>query len=75
MRLFFARSNLTVAIACLVMLSWSARSRAADSWNKIQSKNFVIVGEVGYGRLGAIAKTLEQFRLATTRLFPNRVCC
>jgi len=33
----------------------------------------VIVGEVGYGRLAAIAKTLEDFRLATTRIFPGRV--
>lgn len=45
---------------------------AADQWNKIQSRNFLIVGDVGHARLSYIARTLEQFRLASSRTAPDR---
>ena len=45
---------------------------AADSWNKVESPHFLIVGEVGQARLKVLARTLEQFRVATTRMFPER---
>ena len=40
----------------------------AESWNKLQSAHFLIVGDVPHGRLTAIARTLEDFRLAADRV-------
>jgi hypothetical protein len=44
----------------------------AEQWDKVQSRNFLIVGDVGHARLSYIARTLEQFRLATSRAAPDR---
>src|SRR5215470_729335 len=59
-------------IAVIGAISMSPNAWAADSWNGIHSKNFEVVGEVGYGTLAKVAETLEEFRLATTRLFSER---
>jgi hypothetical protein len=56
-----------VLFACL-----SPTLASADEWNKVQSRNFLIVGDVDRARLSYIARTLEQFRLAVSRAFPER---
>src|SRR5688572_3462862 len=59
------------AVLAGTLLLWPAPS-SAEQWDKVQSRNFLIVGDVGHARLGYIARTLEQFRLATSRTAPDR---
>lgn len=65
--------RMVTAAVCAALFAGAAPARAADSWNKVESRHFLIVGEVGHARLGSIAKTLEEFRLATTLMFPDRL--
>jgi len=71
----FRRSPLTgiFAVALLVAVFGAVNQvLAADTWNKVESPHFLMVGEVGPARLKALAATLEQFRIATARMFPDR---
>jgi len=45
---------------------------SAEQWKKVESTHFEVIGDVGYGRLISTIESLEQFRLASTRLFPAR---
>jgi tetratricopeptide (TPR) repeat protein len=45
---------------------------ATEGWHKIESPHFVVVGDVGPSQLTNVVRTLEQFRLASARLFPSR---
>ena len=58
----------TVLLSALV----AAPHASADAWNSVTSQHFSVVGEGSHGRLRSIARTLEQFRLASSRLFPTR---
>jgi hypothetical protein len=49
-----------VAAAVVSLLGLPAAPAAADEWNKVQSRNFQIVGDAGHARLSYIARTLEQ---------------
>src|SRR5262245_696644 len=64
-----ARSSFrdAVGIAAVLVLC-AAMPASAESWNKLQSAHFLIVGDVPNGRLTAIARTLEDFRLAADRV-------
>ena len=55
-------------VAAALLLVLAAMPASADSWNKLQSAHFLIVGEASPARLTAIAKTLEDFRLAADRV-------
>jgi hypothetical protein len=70
--MFIDTRLITRVVALLAVLLLPVAAHAAEPWNKVQSENFVVVGDVGYGRLVAVARTLEQFRLATSLIFPGR---
>jgi hypothetical protein len=57
------------SFAALLLLVVTSRVASADSWNKLQSPHFLVVGEVSPARLTAIARTLEHFRQAAGRVF------
>lgn len=65
----------TTVVAALVVggvvLSDVRSVAAADKWNRVDSAHFSVVGDVDNARLKSLAAGLEQFRLATTLLFPS----
>jgi hypothetical protein len=63
---------LAVSVAAFLLTCCSAAPASADQWNKVQSSHFLIVGDIDHARLSYIAQTLEQFRLAVSRGFPER---
>ncbi|HLG59741.1 MAG TPA: DUF1570 domain-containing protein [Vicinamibacterales bacterium] len=65
----WTRSGAAALILLLSLPAWAA----ADSWNRVQSRNFLVVGEVDHNQLAFTARTLEQFRRATLAIFPDRV--
>jgi tetratricopeptide (TPR) repeat protein len=71
------RSVWRVAVTCLIVTIVMAgvvnhRPAAAEGWNKVESKHFVVVGDVGANQLATVAQVLEQFRLASARIVPSR---
>jgi tetratricopeptide (TPR) repeat protein len=47
------------------------KTEAKDAWNRVESKNFILVGNAGVDGMKKVATKLEQFRLTLTVLFPG----
>src|SRR5688572_17912602 len=62
----------SVPVLALLAVLFPASLFAGESWNKVESQHFVVVGDVSHGRLTSVARTLERFRLATAEIFPSR---
>lgn len=45
--------------------------QAKSEWNRVESKNFTLVGNSGVDGMRKVAAKLEQFRLTLTTLFPD----
>ncbi|HEY5401973.1 MAG TPA: hypothetical protein VIK24_03855, partial [Pyrinomonadaceae bacterium] len=56
------KRSLTIITIVAYLLFAGARADAKDSWHKVQSKNFTLVGNVSDGDMRKIAFKLEQFR-------------
>lgn len=59
------------AIATLFILSTAGPSAAKDTWNRVESKNFLLVGNASTSELKDVAAKMEQFRLSLTTIFPS----
>jgi tetratricopeptide (TPR) repeat protein len=60
-----------VTLITLVILLATAPVFAKDSWVKLRSTNFVLVGNADQKKIRDIAIRLEQFRNVFTQLFPG----
>ena len=68
---WFSR-KLTLALVILaVTLTAQTRAQARDTWIKVQSQNFTLIGNAGEKDIRQVANRLEQFRDVFSRLFPN----
>ncbi len=54
------RSRLAMAAAVLVFTSLVPELDAAPAWNRVRSRNFVVVGDAGAGAARDVAFRLEQ---------------
>ena len=54
---------------CVWMLLGSYNATAADKWVRVQSSNFVLVGNASERDIRKVATQLEQFRLAFSKIF------
>lgn len=70
--LTFGSRPIGVVAMTLLALLLMPRAGEADQWSSIQSPHFRVVGEASYGQLRSVARTMEQFRLATAQIFPSR---
>jgi Flp pilus assembly protein TadD len=64
------RSRLVFLSFGLLLLAGFA-SGAKGEWIKVESKNFVLVGDATESDMRDVAARLEQFRLSLTTLFPD----
>ena len=55
----------------LVALTAQKTAQAKDTWIKVQSQNFTLIGNAGEKDIRQVANRLEQFRDVFSRLFPN----
>jgi tetratricopeptide (TPR) repeat protein len=62
--------RLAAPIALAICLG--AASPAGAQWRRIDSPNFVVIGEVGEGELRGVAKTFEAFRETLGRVLTER---
>jgi hypothetical protein len=65
------KRSLTIITIVAYLLFAGARADAKDSWHKVQSKNFTLVGNVGDGDMRKIAFKLEQFRETLSLILPK----
>ena len=64
------KRNLTIVIAaCLLVVCSQANAR--DAWNKVQTKNFTLIGNVSDGDMRKIGFKLEQFRETLSYILPK----
>ena len=64
----------TIAIHIAVisfLLLLPASSAAKDTWTKIRSKNFTVIGNTGERDIRKLAANLEEFRHVISLLFPQ----
>ena len=65
-------SSISVIVLCLFLNATLISSASAkESWNKVQSKNFTLVGNASDKEIRKVATRLEQFRDVFSRLFPK----
>lgn len=57
-------------ILCLVLAGQTRALDRGESWLKVQSKNFLLVGNAGERDMRGVAARLEQFRETFLRLLP-----
>ncbi|MEO6392493.1 MAG: tetratricopeptide repeat protein [Pyrinomonadaceae bacterium] len=60
-----------ILIAAWLLLTAAGVSAAKDGWNRVESKNFILVGNASAGELKDVAAEMEQFRLSLTTIFPG----
>jgi len=65
------KRSLTIITIVAYLLFAGARADAKDSWHKVQSKNFTLVGNVSDGDMRKIAFKLEQFRETLSLILPK----
>jgi len=58
-------------ILLAVVFLFSISIQAQDKWTKVQTKNFTLIGNGDELQVKQVAVSLEQFREAFARLFPN----
>lgn len=57
--------------AGVILFATAPTAAAKTNWIKVESKNFVLVGDASEQNIKEFAAKLEQFRLSLTTLFPN----
>lgn len=62
---------LKAIIVSLVLLAAPAHSSARETWRRVRSQNFTLVGNTSDGDLRRLATKLEQFRYAISLVFPK----
>ena len=55
----------------LIVLTAQETAQAKDTWIKVQSQNFTLIGNASEKDIRQVANRLEQFRDVFSRLFPN----
>ena len=64
--------NLALGLAILSLTVLAQRTaQAKDTWTKVQSQNFTLIGNASEKDIRQVATRLEQFRDVFSRLFPN----
>lgn len=63
--------RLRIVAALVLLLLVSASASAKETWTRVQSKNFIVVGNGSERDLRKVALRLEQFREAITLLLPK----
>lgn len=58
-------------MTALALVSWAQRVEAADTWTRVVSANFEVIGNASPERLRELAHRLEQFRTAVGLLLPT----
>src|SRR5919112_1684008 len=56
-------------VLCLLLAAPAGPGMAKEKWTRARSKNFLIVGNAGEGKMREVATRLEQFREAFARIF------
>ncbi|HEX8748149.1 MAG TPA: tetratricopeptide repeat protein [Pyrinomonadaceae bacterium] len=69
MRVKGGRLRITCALFLLLLISVSASAK--ETWTRVQSRNFVLVGNGSDRDLRKVAMRLEEFRKAITLLLPR----
>lgn len=69
-QLFPRKLALALVILSVTLLA-QATAQAKDTWIKVQSQNFTLIGNAGEKDIRQVANRLEQFRDVFSRLFPN----
>ena len=64
------KHSLTILVLTLLLLL-TVQVEGKDSWTRVQSKNFTIVGNVSEGEMRKIAFKLEQFRQTLSLILPK----
>ena len=66
-----ARAARTATLVCLLLLSapFVVETSAKETWTRVRSKNFTLVGNAGEKDVRQVATRLEQFRDVFSRLF------
>lgn len=62
---------LAIVLFVLATASSSAPVSAKDTWTKVQSKNFLLIGNASEKEIKPVGVRLEQFREVFARLFPS----
>lgn len=65
----FRRFALAIAIV-LLAITTRQTAQAKDTWTKVQSQNFTLIGNASEKDIRQVATRLEQFRDVFSRLFP-----
>jgi tetratricopeptide (TPR) repeat protein len=60
---------ITLAFALIIIGLSHQPAQAKDTWTKVSSKNFTLIGNAGEKEIRRVATRLEQFRDVFTRLF------
>lgn len=60
-----------IITAAFLLFSAADVSVGKDAWNRVESKNFILVGNASTGELKDVAAEMEQFRLSLTTIFPG----
>jgi tetratricopeptide (TPR) repeat protein len=70
-KILIMKKYLVFTLAVAAMFIAASACAAREQWNKVESPNFVLVGNADLGEMKKLASKLEQFRLTLTTLFPN----
>ena len=65
------KTLLTFFLSVLFLFSLQTSAIAKDTWLKVRSQNFTLIGNAKEKKIREVATKLEQFRYVFTRLFPN----
>jgi tetratricopeptide (TPR) repeat protein len=65
------KRSTALPITLVLLLLLSGQSSAKESWLKIKSKNFTVIGNAGEDNMRKLATNLEAFRHVLSLLFPN----
>lgn len=66
-----SNSRLRIIAALFLLCLTTVSAPAKETWTRVQSKNFTLVGNGSAGEIRKVAIKLEQFRDALARLFPK----
>lgn len=62
------RSLIFIAILCLLLAAPLSQASAKETWTRVRTKNFLLVGNAGDKEIRRVATRLEQFRDVLGRL-------
>ncbi len=66
------RRTFVIALAiCVLTIAGHQTAQAKDTWIRVRSQNFTLIGNASEKEIRQVATRLEQFRAVFTRLFPE----